>query len=111
MHTALKKSRRDSVCGLSCHLVPNSSIINGTLSIFEIYCLLVLIGYIVLVIVQFPISICNIPRFVSLMDVNNVADDENLRKSLGSFGRELVEKEFTINKMVDQTLELYKSLC
>ena len=70
-----------------------------------------MIGYIVLVTVQFPISICNIPRFVSLMDVNNVADDENLRKSLGSFGRELVEKEFTINKMVDQTLELYKSLC
>ena len=37
--------------------------------------------------------------------------DENLRKSLGSFGRELVEKEFTIDKMVDRTLEVYKALC
>jgi glycosyltransferase involved in cell wall biosynthesis len=45
------------------------------------------------------------------MFIRMLYHDENLMKSLGSFGRELVEKEFTVKKMVDQTLELYKSLC
>ena len=45
-------------------------------------------------------------RFVGML-----YDNENLRKSMGSFGRKLVEKEFAINKMVDRTLELYKSMC
>jgi glycosyltransferase involved in cell wall biosynthesis len=37
-------------------------------------------------------------------------NDKNLRKSMGSFGRELFEKEFTSDKMVDQTLKVYDSL-
>jgi len=48
----------------------------------------------------------SIEKFVRML-----YDDENLRKSMGSFGRKLVEKEFAINKMVDRTLELYKSMC
>jgi glycosyltransferase involved in cell wall biosynthesis len=38
-------------------------------------------------------------------------NDENLRKSMSSFGRSLAEKEFTIDKMVDKTLKVYESLC
>jgi glycogen(starch) synthase len=38
-------------------------------------------------------------------------DDENLRKSMGLFGRELLEKEFTSDKMAERTLKLYNSLC
>lgn len=37
-------------------------------------------------------------------------EDANLRKSMGSFGRKLVEKEFTVDKMVDKTLKVYESL-
>lgn len=37
-------------------------------------------------------------------------DDENLRKNMGSFGRKMVEKEFTVDKMVDETLKVYESL-
>lgn len=37
-------------------------------------------------------------------------EDANLRKNMGSFGRRLVEKEFTIDRMVDQTLKVYNSL-
>jgi len=47
----------------------------------------------------------SIEKFVRML-----CEDENLRKSMGSFGRELVEKEFTINKMVDQTLAVYKAM-
>jgi len=36
--------------------------------------------------------------------------DEKLRKSLGTSGRKLVEKEFSIEKMIDQTLKVYESL-
>ena len=35
-------------------------------------------------------------------------DDENLRKNMGSFGRELVERYFTLDTMVDQTLKVYE---
>jgi len=38
-------------------------------------------------------------------------EDANLRKNMGSFGRKLVEKEFTVGKMVDRTLRVYKPLC
>lgn len=37
-------------------------------------------------------------------------EDANLRKNMGSFGRKLVEKEFTVDKMVGQTLKVYDSL-
>jgi len=37
-------------------------------------------------------------------------EDANLRKNMGSFGRKLVEKEFTIDKMVSETLKVYESL-
>lgn len=38
-------------------------------------------------------------------------DDVNLRKNMGLLGQELLKKEFTSEKMVDQTLKLYDSLC
>jgi 1,4-alpha-glucan branching enzyme len=37
-------------------------------------------------------------------------ENANLRKNLGSFGRKLVENEFTIDKMVGETLKVYESL-
>jgi glycosyltransferase involved in cell wall biosynthesis len=37
-------------------------------------------------------------------------EDTNLRKKQGSISRKLVEKEFSIDKMVDRTLDVYKSL-
>jgi glycosyltransferase involved in cell wall biosynthesis len=40
-----------------------------------------------------------------------LCNDESLRKSMGSFGRKLLEAEFTSDKMVDRTLKLYDSLC
>jgi glycosyltransferase involved in cell wall biosynthesis len=40
-----------------------------------------------------------------------LCEDESMRKSMGLFGRELLEKEFTSEKMVDRTLKLYDSLC
>jgi len=42
--------------------------------------------------------------------VRILLEDANLRKNMGSFGRRLVEKEFTIDKMVSETLRVYKSL-
>jgi glycosyltransferase involved in cell wall biosynthesis len=42
--------------------------------------------------------------------IKMLCDDENLRKNMGIFGRELLEKEFTSEKMVDRTLKLYDSL-
>lgn len=30
---------------------------------------------------------------------------------MGMFGRRLVEKEFTVDRMVGETLKVYKSLC
>ena len=37
--------------------------------------------------------------------------DEKLRGAMGSFGRTLVENEFSSKHMVDQTLKIYESLC
>jgi len=37
-------------------------------------------------------------------------EDVNLRKNMGSFGRKLVEKEFTVDKMVRETLRVYDLL-
>lgn len=37
-------------------------------------------------------------------------EDANLRKNMGSFGRRLVEKEFTVDRMVGKTLKVYESL-
>jgi len=37
-------------------------------------------------------------------------EDANLRKNMGSFARRLVEKEFTLDKMVGKTLKVYESL-
>jgi len=37
-------------------------------------------------------------------------EDANLRKSMGSFGRKLAEKKFTVDKMVGETLRVYESL-
>lgn len=37
-------------------------------------------------------------------------EDASLRKSMGSFGRKLLEREFTVDKMVEATLRVYKSL-
>ena len=36
-------------------------------------------------------------------------ENRDLVKSMGSFGRKLVEKKFTADKMVDETLKVYKS--
>lgn len=37
-------------------------------------------------------------------------EDAILRKNMGSFGRKLAEKEFTVDKMVNETLKVYESL-
>jgi len=42
--------------------------------------------------------------------IRTLLEDANLRKNMGSFGRELVEKEFTVDKMVSKTLRVYESL-
>jgi glycosyltransferase involved in cell wall biosynthesis len=43
--------------------------------------------------------------------IRTLCDDENLRNSMGLSGRELLEKEFSSEEMVNRTLELYTSLC
>ena len=42
--------------------------------------------------------------------IRMLCKDGNLRKSMGSFARELVEKEFAVDKMIDETLKVYESL-
>jgi glycogen(starch) synthase len=37
-------------------------------------------------------------------------EDADLRRNMGSFGRKLVEEKFTVDKMVRETLRVYKSL-
>ena len=37
-------------------------------------------------------------------------ENPNLRKSMGSFSRDLLEKEFTVDEMVSKTLKVYQSL-
>jgi len=43
--------------------------------------------------------------------IRMLLEDTNLRENLGSFGRKLVEKEFTVDRMVLETLKVYKSMC
>ncbi len=43
-------------------------------------------------------------------NIETLCNDENLRRSMGSFARELVEKQFTVDKMVDDTLRAYASI-
>jgi len=42
--------------------------------------------------------------------INRLYEDPNLRRKMGMFSRKLVEKEFTVDKMVLETLTVYKSL-
>lgn len=42
--------------------------------------------------------------------INILCEDGKLRESMGSFGRRLVEKEFSVDRMVDRTLKVYESL-
>jgi len=42
--------------------------------------------------------------------INRLYENPNLRRKMGMFGRKLVEKEFTVDKMVDKTLKVYESL-
>jgi len=43
--------------------------------------------------------------------IQTLLEDANLRESMGSSGRKLAEKEFTVDKMVNRTLRVYQSLC
>ena len=43
--------------------------------------------------------------------INRLYEDPNLRRKMGMFGKKLIEKEFTVDKMADKTLKVYKSLC
>jgi len=52
-----------------------------------------------------PRDVKNLETFLKIL-----VEDANLRKSMGSFGRKLVEQEFTVDKMVDKTLKVYQSL-
>jgi 1,4-alpha-glucan branching enzyme len=47
----------------------------------------------------------SLQKFVRLLYENI-----DLSRSMGLFGRKLVEKEFTVTKMVDQTLKVYESM-
>ena len=42
--------------------------------------------------------------------INKLYEDPNLGRKMGMFGRELLEKEFTVDKMIDKTLKVYESL-
>ena len=42
--------------------------------------------------------------------INKLYEDRDLRRKMGMFGRKLLEKEFTVDKMVDQTLKVYELL-
>jgi glycosyltransferase involved in cell wall biosynthesis len=42
--------------------------------------------------------------------IRTLLEDANLREKMGSFGRRLVEEEFTVDRMVDKTLKVYESL-
>jgi glycosyltransferase involved in cell wall biosynthesis len=52
-----------------------------------------------------PGDVKSLEKFIRIL-----LEDANLREKMGSFGRKLVEKEFTIEKMVDGTLKVYESL-
>jgi len=42
--------------------------------------------------------------------ISKLYDDQNLGMRMGSVGRELVEKKFTIDRMTEETLKVYESL-
>ena len=42
--------------------------------------------------------------------ISKLYEDPNLGRKMGMFGRKLVEKEFTVDKMVGDTLKVYESL-
>ena len=42
--------------------------------------------------------------------INRLYENPDLRRKMGMFGRKLLEKEFTVDKMVDGTLKVYESL-
>lgn len=42
--------------------------------------------------------------------INILYEDKRLRENMGSLGRELVERNFSVDRMIDQTLLVYKSL-
>ena len=42
--------------------------------------------------------------------INILIEDGKLRESMGSFGRRLVEKDFSLDRMVDRTFKAYESL-
>lgn len=52
-----------------------------------------------------PRDVRGIERFI-----NRLCEDANLRRRMGILGRKLVEKKFTVDKMVNNTLQVYKSL-
>lgn len=47
----------------------------------------------------------DIERLVSIL-----CEDRRLRESMGALGREMIEKEFNVDQMVDRTLRVYESL-
>jgi glycosyltransferase involved in cell wall biosynthesis len=42
--------------------------------------------------------------------INRLYEDSTLRERMGMFGRSLVEKEFTVDKMTSETMKVYNSL-
>jgi glycogen(starch) synthase len=52
------------------------------------------------------------PRDIGKLEIfiKKLYEDPNLRRKMGLFGRKLLEKEFTIDKMVNETLAVYNSL-
>lgn len=42
--------------------------------------------------------------------IKKLYEDPNLRRKMGIFGRKLVKEEFTVDKMVDETLKVYESV-
>jgi len=47
----------------------------------------------------------DLAKFITLLH-----HDSDLRRRMGNFGRKKVEEEFTVDRMVSETLEVYKSL-
>lgn len=43
--------------------------------------------------------------------MNILCEDRKLTERMGSSGRELMEREFSLERMVDRTLKVYESLC
>ena len=53
-------------------------------------------------------SIVGVPFLIA--GIITLIDDPDMRKSMSTYGRELVLKEFTIDAMTDKTLAIYKEL-